>query len=414
MSIRNYSAVAVQTTLSEPLNSTAVIARVGDVTGWPAPPFTLIIDKDQAAEEVVEVTDVSLNVITIVRGVDGSPPLPHEAGAPVVHGVSARDFREPNIHGNSPSGVHGVTGALVGTSDPQTLDRKTFLSSDGTGPALTIRQAPGQAGNMVEVRTSTGVLVGYIDAGATLVVPQVRTTTKASFTPATAAGTAVEVRAKAGQTADLVRVLDTADEVLFSVGPGGNVFAPNLTQDTLNATDVVAQTVSTGTLAVTGNTSLANVGVTSLSSTGAVTTSGLNVTGSANVGSLSTGSLTSGAAGVAELTAASGTFSGSLTHQGTIPVPRMAAGTASLSLTSDFSGVVAITFPSGRFTVPPIVQVCLRNAVAGSGSLSARAINVTSNGCDIYVYTGNNAVTTATGVSVQWTAVQMTSGSAAG
>ena len=72
MSVRNYSTVAVQATLTGPITGTDTTANVSDVTGWPAPPFTLIIDKDKAAEEVVEATGLSSTTVTITRGVDGS------------------------------------------------------------------------------------------------------------------------------------------------------------------------------------------------------------------------------------------------------------------------------------------------------------------------------------------------------
>ena len=83
----------------------------------------------------------------------------------------------------------------------------------------------------------------------------------------------------------------------------------------------------------------------------------------------------------------------------------MAAGTVTLS----FSGAPAsasVTFPTGRFTQPPIVTATL--AVAGLG-ISLSATSVTATGCTIggsSSYTGS--------VPVQWVAVQMTATSGAG
>lgn len=416
MSIRNYSTVAVQTSLVEPITSTAAIARVGDTTGWPAPPFTLIIDKDQAAEEVVEVTDVSTPLITITRGMDGSPALPHEAGATVVHGVSSRDFREPNIHWNAASGVHGVTGALVGTTDQQTLDRKTFRSTDGTNPPLTVQQAPGQGTNLVEIRTSTGVLGASLDAGLKLTVPQVETTTGALLRPGAANQTALRVVLRPSQSANGVEVWDASETtLLFGIGPTGNVYAPNLVQDTLNASNVVATNVSTQTLQATSSSSLGACSAQNLSVLAAIAAATANIANGVTAGSVSTtGAVSSGSVSTGAVSASTGSFSGALTHRGSIPVPRQAAGRATVNVNNAFFGVVGITFPIGRFTVAPIVNVTLQSAQGGSGSLSARALNVTAAGCDLYVYTGNNAVTTATGVSLGWHAIQMTDGSAAG
>jgi hypothetical protein len=63
-------------------------------------PWTAIIDKDTASEEVVTVTNVSGTTLTVTRGVDGTSAVSHNAGAAFNHGVSARDFDEANAHVN--------------------------------------------------------------------------------------------------------------------------------------------------------------------------------------------------------------------------------------------------------------------------------------------------------------------------
>ena len=417
MTVRNYSTVAVQATLTGPCTGTDATITVSDVTGWPAPPFTLIIDKDQAAEEAVEATGISSTTVTITRGVDGSPALPHEAGATVTHGITARDLREPNAHVNSATGVHGVTGALVGTTDVQNLDHKTFVSGDGSAPPLTVKQAPGQSSNIMEFRTSTGVLAGYLDPAMRLSVPKVETSTQATFRPANSGTAAVRVVLKPSQSANGVEVWDSTEtNLLFSVGPTGNVYAPNLTQDTLNATNVVAQSVATQTLTATSSSTLGAVGATSVSVLNALSAGSANVSGQvtaasvATTGSVQAASFNSSGA----VSGGDGNFSGNITQHGGMPVPRVAAGRATVNVASSDRGVVAITFPNGRFSQPPIVVVSLQNAPGGSGSLNARAYNVTTAGCDLYVYTGNNATTTATGVSLGWVATQMLDSAAAG
>ena len=102
MARRYYSSIAARTTLSSSITSTAVTMGVVAVSGWPSSfPYTLIIDSDLATEEVVTVTGRSGLTVTIVRGVDGTTGQAHDAGSPVQHGVSARDFDEPNTHDNT-------------------------------------------------------------------------------------------------------------------------------------------------------------------------------------------------------------------------------------------------------------------------------------------------------------------------
>jgi hypothetical protein len=74
----------------------------------------------------------------------------------------------------------------------------------------------------------------------------------------------------------------------------------------------------------------------------------------------------------------------------------------------------AQVFPSGRFTVAPRVTATLATGPAGSAFLTARALNVTATGFDLYVYNTGASTTTFTGLSVQWQAVQMTATSADG
>jgi hypothetical protein len=97
MARRFYSSVAQRTTLADQVDATTGTFIVNGVTGWPAnTPYTLLIDADTVNEEIVEVTARAGSTLTVVRGVDGSTGKPHDAGADVRHGVSARDFDEPN------------------------------------------------------------------------------------------------------------------------------------------------------------------------------------------------------------------------------------------------------------------------------------------------------------------------------
>lgn len=109
MARRYYSSTAVATTLSGSLNNSSTSVSVTALSGFPAQvPWTALIDKDTASEEVVTVTNVSGTTLTVTRGVDGTTAVSHNAGATFSHGVSARDFDEANSHVNdSTTDVHG-------------------------------------------------------------------------------------------------------------------------------------------------------------------------------------------------------------------------------------------------------------------------------------------------------------------
>jgi hypothetical protein len=99
--------------------------------------YTVVIDPDTALEEIVDVSNyTSGNTLTIARGIDGSTGVAHSAGAIVRHMVVGRDLSEANTHIEATTG-HGATGAVVGTTNTQTLTNKTLTAPVITTPTIT-------------------------------------------------------------------------------------------------------------------------------------------------------------------------------------------------------------------------------------------------------------------------------------
>ena len=139
MTTRKYSSRSQQTTLSAALTSSATTTTVvsgstlaGGVTISAGELFTVVIDPDTALEEIVDISAISGNTLTIVRAIDGSSGVAHSAGAVVRHMAIGRDYREANTHIEATTG-HGATGAVVGTTNTQTLTNKTLTSPTITG-----------------------------------------------------------------------------------------------------------------------------------------------------------------------------------------------------------------------------------------------------------------------------------------
>jgi len=157
MTTRKYSSRSQQTTLAANLTDSATSCTVvsgsallGGATVPSGTTFTVVIDPDTALEEIVDVTVVSTNVLTIVRGVENNGTgQAHSAGAAVRHMAIGRDFREANLHIEATGGYNDGTGAhtmhgiaagegdVVGTAKTQTLTNKTLTSPILNTPTIT-------------------------------------------------------------------------------------------------------------------------------------------------------------------------------------------------------------------------------------------------------------------------------------
>jgi len=182
---RKYSSISVQTTLASGISNSATTMTVATGTGSALMGgvtlasgnidiFTVALDPDTQSEEIVFVTAVSSDTLTIVRGQAGTSAIAHSGGATVKHVLTSSDLNafEAGLNETIPLNTQtGTTYTIAATdagdlitltnSSPITLTVPTNATIPfAIGTQVTIAQ--GGAGK-VTVAGAVGVTVNAAD-----------------------------------------------------------------------------------------------------------------------------------------------------------------------------------------------------------------------------------------------------------
>jgi hypothetical protein len=379
MTTRKYSSRSQQTTLTSAITAGAVTMVVGSgtsllggatVTGTER--FTVVIDPDTALEEIVDVSAVSTNTLTIVRGVEVSGTgQAHSAGAVVRHMAIGRDYRESNLHieasaayndGTATHAMHGIAsgeGDVVGTDKTQTLTAKTLTSPIITSPtitagagaeftSITFEGATADAfettltvtdptqDNTITLPNTTGTVV-IADASQTL-------SNKTLTSPTISGSPTITGLSSAGMSATSATPKDYVDSILGSATAASTSATSAAASATAAATSATSAAASATAAATSATSAAASATAASTSASSASTSQTAAATSATSAAASATAAATSATSAETSATSSATSASASATSAGAAATSATSSATsASAAATSATSAATSAT-----------------------------------------------------------------------
>ena len=405
MTTRNYSSRSQQTTLTSAVTAGALTMVVqsgtgllGGVTIPAGTTFTIVVDPDTALEEIVDATAVSTNTFTITRAIDGSSAQAHSAGAVVRHMAIGRDYRESNVHIESTTGVHGVAGAVVGTTDTQTLTNKTLTSPTITNPSI----------------SGAGVDASIVFEGATAdayetTLTVVDPTQDNTITMPNTTGTIVI--ANAVQTLTNKTMGDALDAGGFKIT---NLATPTLSSDAVRKDFADAQVAAAATSATSAATSATSAAASATTAAASVAT----IAGYASAAATSATSASASATAAATSAASAATSAGSsetsaIASATSASASASSATAAATSATSSAASATAAATSATSAAASATAAATSATSAAASATTAANSVATIAGYATASANSATASATSATSAAASATAASTSAASAA-
>ena len=381
MTTRKYSSRSQQTTLAAGITDTATSCTVvsgsallGGATVPAGTTFTVVIDPDTALEEIVDVTVVSTNVLTITRGVENAGTgQAHSAGAAVRHMAIGRDFREANLHIEATGGyndgtgshtMHGIAsgeGDVVGTAKTQTLTNKTLTSPTITNPII--------SGTNVDASiVFEGATPDAFETTLTVVDP----TQDNTITLPNTTGTVVIANAAQTLTNKTIDMTGVTLTGLSSAGMSVSSATPKNYVDS-----ILGSATSAATSAASAATSATSAATSATSAAASATTAAASATTSASSATAAATSATSAAASATAAATSATSAAASATAAATSATSAAASATTAANSVATIAGYATSSANSATAAATSATSAAA-SATAASTSAASAATSATS------------------------------------
>ena len=378
---RYYSSTAAKTTLLNSISAISSSLELAAASNLPAQyPFTLILEKDTANEEIIEVTSLVGTAYQITRNIDNSGAKSHAVGALVEHGVSARDFTETRAH-EVASSAHNVTGDIVGTGGTQTLTGKTLTSPIiGGTPVITGLSSVGMS-------TSSATPKNYVDA----ILGSATAASTSAASAATSASSALTSQTSAATSASSALTSQT------SAATSASSALTSQTSAATSASSALTSQTSAALSASSAATSASSALTSANSSAASATTAAASV---ATIASFATAAATSAASALTSANSAATSESNAFTYASTMATSVTSAGVSASSAATSASS--AATSAASSLTSANIAISSAATAVSSAATAVSSAATAVSSAATA-VTSAAQAATSATSAATSAT-----------